>query len=168
MAFPKDELESLWAPWRYEYFERRDNDPDFLLHAAQSADDAAHLVLLRREHSLLMMNRYPYTAGHLMAVPGRKVARLESLRSEEKLELLDLVEVGQDLLTRVIKAQGFNIGINVGHCAGAGVPGHLHVHIVPRWEGDNNFMPVLAGRRVLAESLEQLYDKLKSSLLPAA
>ena len=106
------------------------------------------------------MNRYPYTVGHLMAVPYRKVAELSDLADGEKLELLELAEFGQRLLRETVKAQGFNIGLNLGKCAGAGVADHLHLHIVPRWEGDNNFMPVLADTRVLPEALEGLYAKL--------
>ena len=93
------------------------------------------------------MNRYPYAVGHLMAVPYRKVADLAELSEQEKLELLDLASHAQRLLREVVKAQGFNIGLNLGRAAGAGVVDHLHLHIVPRWEGDNNFMPVLSGAR---------------------
>jgi len=154
-----NELSALWSPWRVEYF-KAGATPDFLLHAAQATDDAAHLVVARREHSFLIMNRYPYAVGHMMAVPCRKLADLAALDSTEKLELWDLAEHAQLLLRKTINAQGFNIGLNLGKCAGAGVADHLHLHIVPRWEGDNNFMPVLADTRVLPEALESLYHKL--------
>jgi ATP adenylyltransferase len=107
-----------------------------------------------------MMNRYPYAVGHLMAVPYRKTAELSSLGENEIVELWNLVTHGQALLRAATKAQGFNIGLNLGESAGAGVPDHLHVHIVPRWSGDTNFMPILAGTRTLAEGLRALYDKL--------
>ncbi|PYI79242.1 MAG: HIT family hydrolase [Verrucomicrobia bacterium] len=162
MEFPKAELETLWAPWRFEYFEKS-GTPDFLAEAARASDDAAHLVLLRRKNSFLIMNRYPYTVGHLMAVPYRKVHELRDLGENEIAELFSLVVCGQELLRQVMKAQGFNIGINVGECAGAGVPDHLHVHIVPRWSGDTNFMPMLAGTRVLSQGLHDLYQKLKAA-----
>lgn len=162
MDFPKAELETLWAPWRFEYFEE-DRSRDFLSEAARTSDDAAHLVLTRRKNSFLMMNRYPYTVGHLMAVPYRKVAELRDLGENEVAELFALVVHGQELLRIVMKAQGFNIGINVGECAGAGVPDHLHVHIVPRWSGDTNFMPMLAGARVLSQGLQELYEKLMAA-----
>lgn len=155
-----EDFDALWSPWRVEYFKAGGASPDFLLEAAHAADDAAHLVVARRPHSFLIMNRYPYAVGHLMAVPMRKVAELEQLTAEEKLELLDLAEHAQRLLRTVIRAQGFNIGLNLGKCAGAGVADHLHLHIVPRWEGDNNFMPVLADTRVLPEALDSLYAKL--------
>ncbi|MBX6325697.1 MAG: HIT domain-containing protein, partial [Chthoniobacterales bacterium] len=108
----------------------------------------------------LMMNRYPYAVGHLMAVPYRKTAELAQLGENEVAELWNLVVHGQALLRAAVKAQGFNIGLNLGECAGAGVPDHLHIHIVPRWNGDTNFMPILAGTRLLSEGLRALYDKL--------
>jgi ATP adenylyltransferase len=159
MEFPKEEMETLWAPWRYEYFERERNS-DFLLEAARTSDDAAHLVVTRRKNAFLIMNRYPYTVGHLMAVPYRKTADPASLGDNEVLELWNLVTHGQALLRATIKAQGFNVGLNLGECAGAGVVDHLHVHIVPRWNGDTNFMPILTGTRVLSEGLRSVYDKL--------
>lgn len=153
------ELSALWSPWRVEYF-KAGATPDFLLEAAHTTDDAAHLVVSRRKNSFLMMNRYPYAVGHMMAVPYRKVADLSALTDGEKLELLELAELAQKLLREVIRAQGFNVGLNLGKCAGAGVADHLHLHIVPRWEGDNNFMPVLADTRILPEALDSMYAKL--------
>ena len=154
-----EELSAIWAPWRVEYF-RQEKTPDFLLDAAHSTDDRRHLVVARRKNTFLLMNRYPYAVGHMMAVPYRKTAELTELGAEEKLELWELAEFAQSLLRSTVKAQGFNIGLNLGTCAGAGEADHLHLHIVPRWEGDHNFMPVLAGTRVLPEALEALYAKL--------
>ena len=153
------ELSALWAPWRAEYFSAPAT-PDFLRAAAHAADDAAHLVVARRKSGFLIMNRYPYAVGHLMAVPYRKVGTLSDLTDGEKLDLLGLAEHAQTLLRAAVKAQGFNLGLNLGQCAGAGVVDHLHFHIVPRWEGDHNFMPVLAGTRILPEALDALYRKL--------
>lgn len=153
------ELSSLWAPWRIEYLATGPR-PDFLLEAAQTTDDAGHLVVARRKGTFLIMNGYPYAVGHMMVVPYRKVADLNALTDDERLELWELAEYAQRLLRETVKAQGFNIGLNVGKCAGAGVADHLHLHVVPRWEGDNNFMPVLAGTRVLPEALDALYQKL--------
>jgi ATP adenylyltransferase len=158
--FPKKELETLWAPWRVEYFEKEPRNLNFLSEAAQASDDAAHLVIARRKNAFLIMNRYPYSVGHLMAVPYRKVAELSALGDNEVIELWNLVVHAQALLRAATKAQGFNIGLNLGGCAGAGVPDHLHIHIVPRWSGDTNFMPILAGTRTLSEGLRALYDKL--------
>jgi ATP adenylyltransferase len=128
--------------------------------AAQASDDAAHLVITRRKTAFLMMNRYPYAVGHLMAVPYRKTADLDSLGENEIVELWNLVVHAKNLLRLTTKAQGFNIGINLGECAGAGVVDHLHIHVVPRWSGDTNFMPVIAGTRTISEGLRGLYDKL--------
>ena len=160
MEFPKTELESLWCPWRVEYFEQETRNPDFLAEAARANDDATHLVIARRKNTFLMMNRYPYSVGHLMAVPYRKTADLSSLGENEILELWGLAVHAQALLREAVKAQGFNIGLNLGQPAGAGVLDHLHLHIVPRWFGDTNFMPILSGTRLLSESLRGLYDKL--------
>jgi len=158
--FPKKEVETLWAPWRVEYFEKEPRDLNFLSAAAQTSEDAAQLVITRRKNAFLMMNRYPYAVGQLMAVPYRKTAELSVLGENEIVELWNLVAHAQVLLRAAIKAQGFNIGLNLGECAGAGVTDHLHIHIVPRWSGDTNFMPILAGARVLGEGLHALYDKL--------
>ena len=158
--FPKKELETLWAPWRVEYFEKEPRDLDFLSTAAQASDDAAHLVITRRKNSFLMMNRYPYAVGHLMAVPYRKTAELDALGENEIVELWSLVTHAQKILREAMNAQGFNIGLNLGECAGAGVPDHLHVHIVPRWSGDTNFMPIVSGTRTISEGLRGLYEKL--------
>ncbi|MBV9658446.1 MAG: HIT domain-containing protein [Verrucomicrobia bacterium] len=162
--FPQ-QMRAIWAPWRVEYFEqpRPDNNAgggDFLTAAAQTSDDAAHLVVLRRKSAFLLMNRYPYSNGHLMAVPYRKAADLADLNAEEKSELWTLAEAAQKLLRATVHAQGFNIGLNLGACAGAGVPDHLHLHIVPRWAGDVNFMPVLGATRVIPQGLQPLYEKL--------
>src|SRR5258707_11946678 len=158
--FPKKQIETLWAPWRVEYFEKQPRDLEFLTAAARASDDAAHLVITRRKTAFLMMNRYPYSVGHLMAVPYRKTAELASLGENEIVELWNLVAHAQALLRAATKAQGFNVGINLGECAGAGVVDYLHIHIVPRWSGDTNFMPILSATRMLSEALRALYDKL--------
>jgi len=158
MDFPKS-VESIWAPWRVEYFSI-DRSRDFLTEAAQATDDAAHLVVARRKNTFLIMNRFPYAVGHMMAVPYRKVADIAGLTEQERMELWDLAAHAQSLLKKIVNAQGFNIGLNIGKCAGAGFADHLHLHIVPRWEGDSNFMPVLADVRVMPEALQSLYGKL--------
>src|SRR5260370_8157579 len=152
-------MEALWCPWRVEYFEREKADANFLSEAARTSDDAAHLVITRRKSAFLMMNRYPYAVGHLMAVPYRKTADLLLLGENEIVELWNLVAHAQALLRATTKAQGFNIGLNLGECAGAGVPDHLHIHIVPRWIGDTNFMPILAGTPLLGEWFRALFSK---------
>jgi len=126
--------------------------------------DAAHLVITRRKNGFLMMNRYPYTVGHLMVVPYQKVAELSVLGENVVIEFWNLIVHAQALLRAAVKAQGFNIGLNLGECAGAGVPDHLHIHIVPRWSGDTNFMPIVGNTKVLPETLEQTYDRLAPRL----
>jgi ATP adenylyltransferase len=158
--FPKRELETLWCPWRVEYLEREKPNTDFLSEAARTSDDAAHLVVTRRKNAFLMMNRYPYTVGHLMVVPYRKTAEISALGENEIVEIWNLVAHAQALLRATVKAQGFNLGLNLGECAGAGIVDHLHVHIVPRWNGDTNFIPILSGTRMLSEGLRGLYEKL--------
>jgi ATP adenylyltransferase len=158
--FPKEKIETLWCPWRVEYFEKEPRNSNFLSEAATASDDTAHLVVTRRKTAFLMMNRYPYAVGHLMAVPYRKTAELASLGENEVIELWNLTTHAQALLRTTVRAQGFNIGLNLGECAGAGVTDHLHIHIVPRWSGDTNFVPILAGTRMISEGLRTLYDKL--------
>ena len=161
-------FESLWAPWRVEYFERRDRSADFLEVAAHSSNDSEHFVVYRRKSAFLIMNLYPYAAGHLMAVPYRKVADLENLTSAERCELLDLCIYAQRLLREVVKAEGFNIGFNLGSAAGAGIESHLHLHIVPRWPGDHNFMPVLGRTRIISGGLQPLYEQLTAAVAKIA
>jgi len=144
-----------------EYFEAEHKAPnDFLLLAAQSSDDATNLVVARSKSSFLIMNKYPYSAGHLMAVPYRKVAEMTALSEDEALDIWRMCNLAQQILKRVVKAQGFNVGVNLGKVAGAGFAEHLHFHIVPRWAGDSNFMPVIGGTRILPEALEPLYERL--------
>ena len=157
-------FESLWAPWRIEYLERKP-EPEFLREAAEAANDAEYFVVCRRKTAFLMMNLYPYAPGHLMVVPYRAISRLAELTDGEKIELIDLASYAERLLEEVVKAQGFNVGWNVGAAAGAGVVSHLHLHIVPRWNGDINFMAVLGGTRVIPEGLTPLYEKLRATVL---
>lgn len=164
-CFPKKTLESLWAPWRVEYFQaEHQTGVDFLTEAANTNDDAAHLVVSRSKTAFLIMNKYPYSAGHLMAVPYRKVVDMEMLTDEEVLDLWRLAILAQKLLKECVKAQGFNIGWNLGRPSGAGVDNHLHVHIVPRWVGDSNFMTVLSDTRIIPEGLNATYARLRDVL----
>lgn len=161
MEFPKQEIESLWAPWRVEYFQGGYKPVgDFLSDAANSNDDAKHLVVARRKSSFLIMNGYPYAVGHLMAAPYRKIGTMEDLTADEALELWNLCIFAQELLKRTVNPQGFNVGLNLGKAAGAGVQDHLHLHIVPRWMGDSNFMAVVGHTRILPEGLMPMYERL--------
>jgi ATP adenylyltransferase len=164
-SFPQKHVESLWAPWRVEYFRaEHQTGHDFLGEAAATDDDAAHLVVTRRKTAFLIMNKYPYSAGHLMAVPYRKLADMETLTDGEVLDLWQLAILAQKLLKECVKAQGFNVGWNLGNMAGAGVDNHLHIHIVPRWIGDSNFMAVIGDTRILPEALQPLYVRLGEAL----
>ena len=161
-TFPKNHIESLWAPWRVEYFQAEHKiSGDFLSVAAASTDDAAHLVVSRRPTAFLIMNKYPYSAGHLMAVPNRKVCKMAEITEEEVLDLWNLSIHAQRLLEKAVHPHGFNIGWNLGSASGAGVDDHIHIHIVPRWSGDSNFMAVIGGIRIIPEGLTPLYQRLK-------
>jgi ATP adenylyltransferase len=162
MSFP-DDLKALWAPWRVEYYSV-DRSRDFFTEAAQTSDNAAHFVVVRRKSAYLILNRFPYAVGHMMAVPYRKVADIGELTADELLELWELAGIAEKLLRAVVKAQGFNIGLNIGSAAGAGYADHLHLHIVPRWNGDTNFMAVLGDTRIMAEALPEMYGRLVKEL----
>ena len=161
--FPKKELETLWAPWRVEYFDKEPRDLNFLEAAARASNDAEHLVITRRKNAFLMMNRYPYAVGHLMAVPYRKTGELSELGDNEVVELWNLVVHAQALLRSATRAQGFNIGLNIGESAGAGIAGHIHMHVLPRWKGDANFMTTVGETRVLPEDLVVTWKRLSEA-----
>jgi ATP adenylyltransferase len=124
-------------------------------------DDRTNLILLRTRLCFIMLNAYPYNNGHMMVAPFRHVAALSGLTPDERCDLMDTVARAERILERALAPQGMNIGINLGHCAGAGIPGHVHVHVVPRWEGDTNFMPVVGETRVIPELLLGTYDRLR-------
>jgi len=147
----------LWAPWRMGYVVQPRTDGCFLCQAAASENDEASLVVERRARSFVVLNRFPYNNGHLLVCPSAHKGDLAALDDDELTELARLTRDAQKWLQAVISPHGFNIGINLGQCAGAGVPGHLHIHVVPRWTGDTNFMPVTAQTKVIVQSLEALY-----------
>ncbi|HJV36799.1 HIT domain-containing protein [Geomonas sp.] len=150
-------MERLWAPWRIEFITKEKGDACIF---CGSGDQREQLILRRTALTQVMLNRYPYVNGHLMVTPVRHVAQLEDLTDAEVLELLRTVALCRTALTKASGPDGFNIGINLGKAAGAGVPAHLHVHVVPRWSGDSNFMSVVADTRVLPEALMATYDRL--------
>ena len=154
---------NLWAPWRMEYIEElaQPGHECFLCrYRDEPAKDAENLVVWRRANSLAVMNRFPYTGGHMLIAPLAHVASLGDLQESALCELMTSLRDCQQLLSETIKANGFNVGLNIGRCAGAGLPGHLHVHLVPRWEGDTNFMSVLGDVRVIPQALEVLHRQL--------
>ncbi|MBI2353934.1 MAG: HIT domain-containing protein [Deltaproteobacteria bacterium] len=158
-------MERIWAPWRMTYVSNTAQEEGCIFCRAWDAnDDRERLVLLRGGQSLIMLNRYPYTCGHLMAVPARHTAGLDDLSDNELLELMHAVRRACALLREVARPHGFNIGVNLGKAAGAGVEEHLHIHIVPRWSGDTNFMSVTGDVRVIPDGLLESYDRLAAAL----
>lgn len=162
--------EQLWAPWRLSYVATAKQDkPEgcFFCRYRDEMTDADNLVVSRGPHSLAVLNRYPYNNGHLLVAPHRHTGGLEELNDDELLECMQQLQRMTAALKKLLNADGFNIGLNLGRAAGAGLPGHLHWHLVPRWNGDTNFMPVLTGTNVIPQSLEELYKLLKAEIRPA-
>jgi len=159
-------MEPLHAPWRIDYIlsPKASDSSELFTRIAQSNDDEANHVIARDRTCFALLNAFPYTGGHLMVVPYKKAADLNGLTDEEMMDLMKLTRRCQNALTQVMKPNGFNIGINLGKVAGAGILGHLHIHIVPRWEGDTNFMPVIAGATVVPEALRDIAAKLRAAL----
>ena len=156
-------MERIWAPWRIEYIKiAREEAEQGCILCSKPADknDRQNLILHRGQHSFIIMNAYPYNAGHIMVVPYRHVANLEDLSNVERNELFGLVSRSIAVMKQVFNAEGFNVGINLGRIAGAGIDSHIHVHVVPRWAGDTNFMPVTGDIRVVSEAILETYDKL--------
>jgi ATP adenylyltransferase len=154
----------IWAPWRLDYILEPKKDGCFLCDAVASREDERNLVLERREGCFSIFNRFPYNNGHILVAPNAHKGDLGALDDAELTGLIRLTRDTQQLLERAMTPHGFNIGVNLGQCAGAGVPGHLHVHIVPRWNGDTNFMPVVGGTKVIVQSLDALYRLLREQL----
>ncbi len=160
-------MEMLYAPWRIQYIlapKTPATSASLFSQIGQSNDDEAHYVIARDRSCYALLNKYPYTGGHLMVVPYKQTPDLHGLTDDELADLMKLVRRCQDALTAVMKPNGFNIGINLGRAAGAGIEEHLHIHIVPRWSGDTNFMPVIAETMVLPEALTDLAGKLRAAL----
>jgi len=160
-------METLHAPWRIQYIlapKPAADEESLFTRIAQSNDDIAHHIVARDRTCFAVLNTFPYNGGHLMVVPYKQTPDLHGLTDEEMADLMKLTRRCQDALTKVMHPQGFNIGINLGQVAGAGIVGHLHIHIVPRWHGDTNFMPILAQTAVLPEALTELAAKLRAAL----
>lgn len=158
-------MKNLWAPWRMTYVASSDKQSVggqciFCVDQSQTVSDKERLILHVGRLSLVMMNRYPYSNGHLLAAPRRHLGGLSDLSPEEMGDILGLVSRSVEILGQEMSPDGFNVGLNLGEDAGAGLEDHLHFHIVPRWRGDTNFMPVFADVRVIPEHLEALFDRL--------
>ena len=159
-------MDSLHAPWRIEYIlsPKPEAKTGLFARIAQSSDDEANLVIARDRTGFALLNRYPYNGGHLMVVPYKEAADLNGLTDEEVGDLWKLARRCLNALSAVMKPDGFNLGINLGKVAGAGIHEHLHIHIVPRWSGDTNFMPVIAGTSVVPDALTEIAAKLRAEL----
>jgi ATP adenylyltransferase len=153
-------VKQLWAPWRLEYIESADEQEGCVFCRARDGADEAGLIVHRGERVFVMLNKYPYASGHLMVAPNRHEGEFGELDVDEALEVHRLAALGLAALAETMRPQGFNLGWNLGRIAGAGVIDHVHLHVVPRWTGDTNFMPVLADVKVLPEALEQTRLKL--------
>lgn len=168
-------MERLWAPWRAQYIQESSGEPEgqqpcfFCRGLSQPPErDRDNLLVWRRENSAVFLNRYPYNNGHLLVAPRLHLGGLCDLRGAELIEPLETVQRCVAVLDRLLHPQGYNIGLNLGRSAGAGLPGHLHWHIVPRWDGDTNFMPVLGQTKVIAESLMEFHDRFVREIFPSS
>ena len=159
-------MDQLWTPWRMHYILKEKQQPGcvFCAKAATPADDRDNLVVARTTRAMLLLNIYPYSNGHLMAVPYAHVSQLTDLDDDQALDLMRLTRLAEQALQAALSPQGFNVGINIGKVSGAGLADHLHIHIVPRWAGDTNFMTVIGNTRTIPEMLEDTRAKLMPAL----
>lgn len=157
-------LEKMWAPWRIGYIlsNKKENGCVFC-NAYNTKNDKEKLVLVRSKHSFVIMNLYPYNAGHIMVVPNRHINSPELLTDKEQFDLFQMVNRSLDVIKNVMHPEGFNLGMNINRVAGAGIEDHIHIHIVPRWNGDTNFMSVVSDTKVISESIKETYKKLKEA-----
>lgn len=156
-------MKRMWAPWRMEYIKGDGEEGCFLCRIIEEHNDRDNLLLKRGRYCGIVMNRYPYNNGHLMVFPYRHSGELREVDSEARLEMMDMLDECVEKLRTVLCPDGFNVGINLGQAGGAGLEEHLHAHVVPRWNGDTNFMPVFAGVKVIPQSLTDLYDQLATA-----
>ena len=154
-------MKQIWAPWRMEYIQQEKTEGCILCEKPGQDSDEANYILYRGDGNYIIMNAYPYTPGHLMVAPYRHRAGLEELTAAERHEHFDIVSRSVQVLRQLFSPDGFNLGINIGKVAGAGIADHVHTHIVPRWGGDTNFMTVISDVRVIPEALAETYQKLK-------
>jgi len=153
--------EILWAPWRMEYILGEKERGCIFCTRINQESDKENLILFRGKNNFVIMNKYPYNNGHLMVVPNRHTSELDSLGDPEKLEMMNLVSKSMNVLKKTVNPDGFNVGLNIGKIAGAGIDDHLHFHIVPRWVADTNFMPVVAQTKIISEDLGKTWERLK-------
>ncbi len=164
-------MERMWSPWRSQHIEgmtdpdvQHEDGPSIFSKLAAAGQDEQNLILWRGRHVFVIMNRYPYNNGHLLIVPFREVEAYEALTMEEQAELTQTIGRCIRWLRRALNPEGFNVGMNLGLAAGAGIPGHLHVHVVPRWLGDTNFMPTVGEVKVVPEAMQATYARLRAAI----
>ena len=161
-------MDHLWAPWRMAYIAKSSAPPAgddcFICRGLAEADDRANLIAHRSPLGAVVLNRFPYNNGHVLVAPKAHKGRLDELTTDETLDLQQTVARVVAVLERLMRPDGFNVGLNLGKVAGAGLPGHLHWHVVPRWSGDTNYMTVVSDARVISQSLDALYDLLAPAL----
>ncbi len=155
-------MDTLWAPWRMAYIEKTRPSNCLFCETPNAGHDERDLLVYRGKSVFILMNLYPYNPGHLMIAPYRHLDELEKLSSDEQLELVQEAGRSTRLLRETMNPDGFNLGVNLGKAAGAGIEDHLHLHVVPRWNGDTNFMSIVAGTKVISEHLSATYQKLAS------
>lgn len=154
-------MDRLWSPWRYQYVSQATPTDECIFCSIPAAsDDKGNFLLYRGRSNFVLLNLYPYTSGHLMVAPYAHVPRLSELDAETLCEMILLVQRAEKALSAVYRPDGLNVGMNLGECAGAGIAGHVHMHVLPRWLGDTNFMTAVGGTRVMPETLETTYGKL--------
>lgn len=161
-------MDYLWSPWRYRYVtkEQRPEGCVFCAKAGQTRD-RENLILKRAQHNYILLNLYPYTTGHLMVVPYQHVATLEETPREALLEMMELARLSEACLRKVYRPAGLNVGLNIGQAAGAGIAEHLHLHVLPRWPGDSNFMTTIGETRILPEDLDVTWGRLSKAFAEA-
>lgn len=157
-------MERLWAPWRIDYILSEKPHGCIFCEKPREGRDDENLILHRGRYHFIIMNAFPYNNGHMMVVPYRHTSSLSGWSTDEQRELMELASLAVDLLTSSMRPDGFNLGINMGKVAGAGVADHIHLHVVPRWNGDTNFMPVLSDTRVISEHIRETFRRLKDEL----
>lgn len=154
-------MKNLWAPWRIKYLTAKVSAKCIFCQNLKSK--GKNYIIFKTRHSVCRMNIFPYNNGHLMVSPLRHVKDFSGLNDAEILDLIHALEKAKEILTKTIKPHGYNIGVNISKAAGAGIAGHLHIHIVPRWRGDTNFMPILFNTKIISQSLDELYKLLKKN-----
>jgi ATP adenylyltransferase len=160
-----ESMDRLWAPWRNAYIlqAQKNENRCIFCELPEENEDEKNFIVRRGKTAFVILNIFPYNNGHLMVAPYRHIARISSLKKEESLEMMELLAQAETTLRKTMKAENFNLGMNLGRAAGAGFDAHLHFHLVPRWNGDTNFMPVISDTKVISQSLEEVYKLLSAN-----